>query len=67
MDQPGPSLLQSVPSMDLMLQSSIVMHLSTSKKVNCHYKSIHGRNDNSIFVCLFVANKVSRHMCVYKI
>ena len=51
MDQPGPSLLQSVPSMDLMLQSSIVMHLSTSKKVNCHTKA---STEEMITLFLFV-------------
>ena len=53
MDQQEYSLLLSVPSTDLMLRSSIVMRLSTSKKVNYRYLKNHEINSNFMFVlCL---------------
>ena len=58
MDQQEHSLLLSVPSMELMLRSSIVMRLSTSKKVNYRYLKNHEINSNFMFV--FVCNKVGR-------
>ena len=53
MDQQELSLLLSVPSTDLMLRSSIIMRLYTSKKVNYHYLKNHEINSNFMFVlCL---------------
>ena len=63
MDQQEHSLLLSVPSMDLMLRSSIVMRLSTSKKVNYRYLKNHKINSNFMFV--FVCAKLSDYQLTY--